>query len=364
MRIVITLLLLSTCFALYGQNDPPARITGITLATYSHMKMKDFYEKVFDIRFTKRAVQGYTLYNGSLGQVNFELCPAELAGNNTTQNRHQLTVDTEDLSRTIDLVRAQGGSVENEIAMYEGRLMAVIADPDQNSIILRQRSMITPRAYFKATGVEPFWSLEINPDMLRFTSLSDDYGLFTAPHVDPERAMDAPVRMYRASGDKGMLKVEIIKGECVNSMSGKSSPYKVRVELKKGTGSNVKELEGCGEYLPDKRLNGVWVLDSLNGKKVVSGDYAQEVPNLEINVIEKSFAGFAGCNRMSGGIFSEENTLRFTRIVTTRMSCRYQNKETALLEALRNVTTFKIYQNHLYLSNPNGSNLVFRKLEE
>ncbi len=361
MRALSLLVLLCNLSVVSAQPGTSPNISGITLATYNHDEMRDFYQSVFSIHFRSEKSEGYVLYTGKLGEVDLQLCPAELAGNNTEQNRHQLTIAVNNLNETIRRVNRHSGQTTSDVAMYEGKLMVSITDPDDNSLVLIQKSMISDRAYFKASGTEPFWTLEINEEMIRFTSLLEGLALFTTPHVEPDRAQDANVKMYRADVESGQIRIQIKQEPCTNAMSGEQSPYRVDVSIRRGIDKDFTMVTGCGEYLPDYRLQDIWVLESIRNVPIQENDFMREIPRIEINTGEGKFSGYAGCNRMNGTLFSENKLLRFTDIITTRMACPGENKESAFLNALQSVTSFDIRDNRLYLSNPNGNLLTFKK---
>lgn len=214
---------------------------------------------------------------------------------------------------------------------------------------------------FKASGTEPFWGLEITEKTIRFTSMVQDLEKFSAPATNPTRAADSNVKMYTAETDAGTVRAQVAQGECTNDMSGKVSRYKVKVEIKQDTDKEFTVFEGCGEYITDYRLNDIWVLEEMEGKTVQKEDFQEDLPNMEIHTSENRFMGHAGCNRMNGKIFSEGNLLRFTDIATTRMMCPPGNKENDFLKNLRASTHFEIRDNRLFLNNPDGPKLVFKK---
>ena len=215
------------------------------------------------------------------------------------------------------------------------------------------------RVYFKATGTEPFWSLQISDDRIKFKVPGDS---LITPHADPGKTADAKVKYYQLETESTNLSIQIFHRECTNAMSGFKFPYAVEVQYKRTGDQDSKTVKGCGEYITDYRLNDVWVLESLNGKEITKGDF-KEPPKLEINTSSNQFMGFAGCNRMSGALFFEKKIIRFTNIITTKMACQPGNKEGAFLHALKNTTTYQIGNNRLKLDNQNAISLVFRKID-
>jgi heat shock protein HslJ len=215
--------------------------------------------------------------------------------------------------------------------------------------------------YFRGTGNEPDWNLKISEKIIEFTSLKPGFESLSGAHVEPLRAMDANVKMYRITTASGIMIIQIMQQECINTMSGEKSSYSVRIEIVKDTVSTF--FNGCGNYITDSRLHDIWVLEKLNGKKASLTDFTKELPNLEINSTTNKFMGFAGCNRMNGTIFFERGLLRFTNTVTTRMACGPNNKENEFLKTLQSTTNYKVENMRLILTNPSGEELVFKKVD-
>ena len=215
--------------------------------------------------------------------------------------------------------------------------------------------------YFRASGNEPEWSLKISEKTIEFTSLKPGFESFKSVHVEPVRAMDANVKMYRVATESGTMNIQIMQQECVNTMSREKFSHSVRIEITQN--NNSTNFSGCGKYITDARLHDIWVLEKLNGKTVSTTDFIKELPNLEINSATNNFMGFAGCNRMNGTIFFERGLLRFTNIITTRMGCPGNNKESEFLKALQSTTSYKVENLKLILSNPSGEKLVFKKVD-
>jgi heat shock protein HslJ len=215
--------------------------------------------------------------------------------------------------------------------------------------------------YFRALGNKPEWSFKIAEEFIEFTSLKPGFESFKSVHVEPIRAMDANVKMYRVATESGTMNIQISHQDCVNTMSGENNPYAVRIEMTKNLTSLT--FSGCGKYITDARLHDIWVLEKLNGVVVSPADFRKELPNLEINSSTNNFMGYAGCNRMNGTIFCERGLLRFTNTITTRMACPGNNKESEFLKALQSTTSYKIENMRLTLSNPSGDKLVFKKVD-
>ncbi len=113
-------------------------ISGFTLAVFDMDKMLSFYGEVFDIQFTSAEIYGYTVYNGDWNDMTIQLCPAELARNETKQNRHQLTIEVSNIRQIVEEVEGKGGSLLGDIMESEREVSIGIYDPDNNSLVLKQ----------------------------------------------------------------------------------------------------------------------------------------------------------------------------------------------------------------------------------
>ncbi len=114
------------------------KIKGLTLATYNHSKMKEFYSNVFEVDFTEVQHSGYTLYQEKFGDLDLLLCPAELVNNQTNQNRHQFDILVESMEEVMDKTTLNDGKVDGIIEKIENVRSIAIYDPDNNSIVIHE----------------------------------------------------------------------------------------------------------------------------------------------------------------------------------------------------------------------------------
>lgn len=217
------------------------------------------------------------------------------------------------------------------------------------------------KAYFIGTGTEPFWDIKLTNSTFIFKTIDGDS--ISLPSVEPIRAADSNIKLYRTKTDLYEFNITISQSECTNAMSGEKSPYKVSIEYKKNEDLTFTKINGCGHYVTDYRLHDIWVLEELNGKKVGIADFSKELPQMEVNAKENTFSGHAGCNRMNGQLFFEKGLLRFANVVTTRMMCGPGNKEGEFVKALSSSIHYKIENNRLTLSNPDKTTVVFKKVD-
>ncbi len=100
--------------------------------------MVDFYQSVFQAEFQPVEAYGAMLFRGKIAGLDLMLCPQEVAGINTDQNRFQLKFQVRDLQHTIDLALTNGGSLLNAPVADGGTKAAAVRDPDGNSIEFEQ----------------------------------------------------------------------------------------------------------------------------------------------------------------------------------------------------------------------------------
>lgn len=95
---------------------------------------------------------------------------------------------------------------------------------------------------FVAHGNDPSWMLEIDQEKnVFFQTLPLQEVSISAPIQAPE--ISGNTMRYSFQSDKGKLDIELIKSECIDSMSGETNAYTVKVTVS-GTTYN-----GCGVYL-------------------------------------------------------------------------------------------------------------------
>jgi heat shock protein HslJ len=188
-----------------------------------------------------------------------------------------------------------------------------------------ENSMGGKKSMFKATGTEPFWSVEIIPNgQITFKPMDGKEIVFPVP----EPKMIENGESFSASGNGEMLKVEIFNESCQNDMSGEYFSHRVSVTFKTAEMENPQTWKGCGEYpnsgnleeVADK-VNGNWTLLQINGEPLPENPN-YKTPTMKIVLMEGVVSGNAGCNGYSGQIkHLEGNKLSVSRVISTKMAC-------------------------------------------
>ena len=141
---------------------------------------------------------------------------------------------------------------------------------------------------FLVTGSEPFWSLEMNFDSSIHFKMVDGFETI-ATNIKLLSSTDPNTISYAATSANTVLMVKVQKAPCINDMSGEKLDYNVTIEIKSNADKTTKVFKGCGRYLADYRLHDIWVLDSMENKKIVAKDFIKGAPILEFNLTERKF---------------------------------------------------------------------------
>ncbi len=217
--------------------------------------------------------------------------------------------------------------------------------------------------YFKANGVDPVWTLTISSYQIDFKTTASGFESISAPHVEPIKAMDSNIKMYRVQTESGQMDVEIAKMLCQNEGSKERFPYAVTIMIKQGKDTTFTYFTGCGQYVTDSRLEAKWTLLQIKSETVTATQFNDTLPNLDLHANGNSFAGYCGCNTVNGHLFSERSLLRFTNMVYSKRNCPTKPKEDEFIKNLEFSTQYSIEGDRLTLSNYSGVTLVFKRTE-
>ena len=237
------------------------------------------------------------------------------------------------------------------------------------SFTYQEDSILTPvvmesasnAIYFKANGVDPVWTLTISPIQIDFKTKATGFNPVSAPHIEPVKAMDSNIKMYKVKTADAELNIEIAKMLCQNENSHERFPYAVTISLRQGTDTTFTYFTGCGVYVTDTSLEAKWILEQIKTDTVTAGHFNDTLPSLILHANGNSFSGYGGCNTINGRIFSERNLLRFTDFVVSKNTCTPTNREKDFISALKFSTQYTVEGVRLLLSNPSGPTLTFKK---
>lgn len=109
-------------------------------------------------------------------------------------------------------------------------------------------------------------------------------------------------------------------------------------------------------------LNDIWVLEAIDNTEITDAGYTREHPQLEFHQADGKVMGTTGCNRLNGTYTTTGNNIAFGPLLTTKMACPGTG-ETQFVQALSEVSSFKIMNLKLYLLSGGIEKLRFKKVD-
>ena len=91
-----------------------------------------------------------------------------------------------------------------------------------------------------------------------------------------------------------------------------------------------------------------WVLVELKEVPVQQSESRRDA-YINFEVADKRFTGNGGCNQINGNYTLDKNDIRFTDVVSTKMSCSDIEFENTFLSALSSVDRYEVRGNDLLL---------------
>ncbi len=229
------------------------------------------------------------------------------------------------------------------------------ADTTSSSITKFNEQTFDP--HFKGLGTEPFWNIELDNNFVVYQDIDGNREAFPIERID--QAQDANVQLILSENATYKIQVTISQQDCSDGMSDNNFSYKTKVELTDATGE-ILELNGCGNFIVPKKLQATWELNSFNGNEIPANKYLK-TPFIQFENEETYMSGNASCNGIKGGIFIQNETIRFANIASTRMMCVHENMETEFLKELPSITNYKIIDNKLHLFSGDQLKMKFSK---
>ena len=107
---------------------------------------------------------------------------------------------------------------------------------------------------------------------------------------------------------------------------------------------NIEQKNNEGHYTNSTFVNTTWLLESLNGEKVIyPADYKQNFIVFTSEAEGFKLSGFAGCNNISGKYdVGDHGEIGIENIASTRKICSFMELENNYIKMLKEITSFKI----------------------
>ena len=213
---------------------------------------------------------------------------------------------------------------------------------------------------FVAMGNEPSWSLTIQNDRQMTFGTPIDSAQVAMPTVKNGAKGE---QIYQS--ENGKLRVSIRPIRFTDSMSGRVFDTTVEVGFRQDDGK-VRTYKGGGTSLSQLLLlNDGWVLTSLNSEVIKPLPPRNAVPRLEFQVSTGRVTGTGGCNRLSGLVRADNQSITLGKLASTRMACPgdIDKLEARFLKELDGTLGYNIDNRVLTLSRAGRAVMVFKKVD-
>jgi len=215
-------------------------------------------------------------------------------------------------------------------------------------------------ADYRATGTEPFWSLDIGRDM----TFVDRGTNMTVIQPTPPPIHGVAGEIYQTP----RINANIVHAPCSDGMSDRSYPDQVQVTV------DGRQYRGCGapaiwygwngegNAMPPASGGGAtalegtsWRVAAVNGQPTPAGEYFMNFMS------DHRLQAKLGCNSLGAGYTQTDATLSVGAVMATRMACpnmTFENQGSAVLARPLNVSG---YGNQVTLTSSAGSIALVRR---
>lgn len=124
------------------------------------------------------------------------------------------------------------------------------------------------------------------------------------------------------------------------------------------------DFNGCGQYNGSPKLYDIWALTNINDASIQPEMFRKQTPYMEINLREKTIAGFGGCNDFSGELSFSYKKMEVGPIAATKIYCAEESKIEKDFFSILNAgpVIYVKKENQLILENSTGT-LIFKKVD-
>jgi heat shock protein HslJ len=102
-----------------------------------------------------------------------------------------------------------------------------------------------------------------------------------------------------------------------------------------------------------------WVVVEMKGVPVQQSGGRRDA-HINFDVAAKKFSGNGGCNQVNGIYIVDKKEIKFTDVLSTKMSCNDIEFENAFLSTLSSIDRFEVQGNDLLLKKNKETRLVLR----
>ena len=102
-----------------------------------------------------------------------------------------------------------------------------------------------------------------------------------------------------------------------------------------------------------------WVVVEMKGVPVQQSGGRRDA-HISFDVMAKRFSGNGGCNQINGNYSLDKKEIKFTEVLSTKMSCNDIEFENTFLSTLSSIDRYEVRGNDLLLKKSKETRLVLR----
>ena len=219
------------------------------------------------------------------------------------------------------------------------------------------------RILFYAVGNEPSWSLNISKDNKAVFKTLD--GLeYSAALISKLPSVDPKSTSYRFTNDKGEMIVNILEEKCMDTMADEEFSFKVSADFKLKGEKGFTTFKGCGDYVPDPRLQGKWIIIKADTILISKDTFEHKQPELNFDVYEGRVSGNDGCNLFNGGLRFRENEIVFGMMAGTLMACPNMDLSSVIAGSITDKKLRYKFENQLVLMEGDKEVMLLKRADK
>lgn len=213
---------------------------------------------------------------------------------------------------------------------------------------------------FYALGNEPSWSLDISKnDSLLFKTQNGTEHKF--PFTKALPSIDPTIIDYRSASKKSEIVIQIVQKTCSDTMSEDKFSYQVSISIKTEGKKEFNSYVGCGNYVPNYKLNGSWTILEANGVKINQNDFPDKEPFLTLDLFKQNVSGYDGCNNFQGKVNYKTDQITFGPTAGTLMACPNMELSNKITGSLSGKSMMCKLANDLILYDGNEKIMVLNR---
>ena len=201
---------------------------------------------------------------------------------------------------------------------------------------------------FFASGTTPVpWQLKMDFDN-RFSFSATNGEAMSMPAVTPTKN---GVSTFSYQDRAGEMKIVFSETPC----SGVAKAEQVTVLV------NTVLYSGCGQYLFDKKINGKWIMQTVNGTELNAKQFTKGLPVMEFNEDAETMLGTDGCNAISSTVKFMGSRMLFGNITTRGNLCNGIVKDLLAKQVSSSLVSYFFKGELLVLYLADDSNIIFKR---